>query len=175
MRTIRVDAIHRAFESARDIEAAIRPDRHRRGVHDAGDVGFARAGTCHAKDRDWCLLPSRTAIRDVKIALAIEHRVIDLVQTGRPGPANRDVDRFAHDIFDTDGSHTAFQLRRQRDDNTNARCKQDTRRLIADGDVGQFVYRKPMAAKSDPSAFDSAKRSDRGNGGTDHGQVQSSK
>ena len=78
-----VDAVHRPFEPARHVQLALRIDRHRRGVDDARRERLARAVRAHAEDRDRHLLAARAAVGHVEVALAIEDRVVDLVQAGR--------------------------------------------------------------------------------------------
>ena len=95
--TVRRDAIHGSFEPARHVQIALGPDRHRGRIDDARRERLARAVGAHAENRHRHLLAARAAVGHVQIAVAIEDRVVDLMQSGRERGAatSTDADRLA--------------------------------------------------------------------------------
>src|ERR1700676_4140261 len=105
--SVRRHALDRSLEAARDVQPALRIDGHRRRIHDAGRERFTRAVWTHAENRDRDFLPAGAAERHIEVALAIEYRVIDLVQPGREGRGDPDVRGLARHALDADRGPTA--------------------------------------------------------------------
>ena len=87
---VRRDAVDGALEAARHVQRTVRTERHRRRVDDAGRERLARAVRRTRKIDTGTCCPRDTAVGDVQAALAIEDRVVHLVQAG--GERRRDVD-----------------------------------------------------------------------------------
>ena len=123
-----------------------------------------------AENRHGHLLAARAAVGDVQVAVAIEHRVVDLVQAGGERRADFDVRRLAGDAVDAHRRAAALRGRtgtmtrsRVGDANTHAR------RQIADRDLAAArpVDRETGAVDGDAAAFDGASAAD----GSDAGRT----
>ena len=89
------DAIDAALEAARHIQQAVGTDHHRRRIDEAVHERLARAARRDAEDRHGRFLPARAAVGDVEMAVGAEHRVVDLMQSGREQRADARIERRA--------------------------------------------------------------------------------
>src|SRR5262249_31033428 len=148
-------AIDDSFEAARDVQPALRIDRHRCRIDDPRRECLAGAVRTHAKDGHWNLLSTRAAVGDVQISIAVEHRVIDLVQSGREraGDANRADRPPTVDVYDV---RSAFDAGGNDDDETRRRCECQPSGdgTNANGWRERSVNRKTRSFDRDAAAFD---------------------
>ena len=148
-------AIDRPFEAARHVQMALRVERHRRGVHDAGDIRLAPAVRAHAENRDRHFLPATSAVGDVEIAIAIEDGIVYLMKTRRQWNTDFEQRRFAGDVGDAHGGPTSVEAWRNEHGNRRRGRVDGPRGRIADRDIREMgpVDREAGAVDGDPPAF----------------------
>ena len=118
---VRRHAVDRALEPARHVEPSLPIEGHRRRIDDARRKCLARAVGPYAKNGDRHLLTPRAAVGHVQIAVAIEHRIVDLVQTGRKRRRHLDERRLAGDTLDAHRNASALGQAGRNDDGDGRR------------------------------------------------------
>src|SRR3954470_5530720 len=132
----------------------MRIDRHRCRVDDPGGEGFARAVWTHAEDRDRHLLAARAAVGHVQVAVAVEHGVVHLVQSGREWRCDIEMRRVAR-TGDPHRGPSAFEPWWHDRAEAGTRCIDDARARVADPHFGQErpIDGKTFTVDADAAAF----------------------
>ena len=154
-------SIHRSFEPARDVQAIFLIDRHRRRVDDAGRERLARAVRTHPEDGHRHLLPAGAAVRHVQVVLAIENRIVDLVQSCRERRGDLDgPPRFVGDAGHAHRGTAALETGRHNRRQPRRRGVDETGRQLAYADLGKrrTVDGESCAFDGDAPAFNRAQR-----------------
>ena len=151
--------IDRSFEAARDIQLLIGAARHRRRIDDARCERFPSARTSDTKDGDGRFLASRAAVRHEEVPGRVEHRVIHLVQPGRPRGGDREIDRVAAGIRQMHGRLATVEITRNRNHEPRGGRERKPGWSVAEQDAG-VLDRKTRAAYRHAAALYRAHRTD---------------